>query len=55
MAFTSYDPNDITTLMWLGKQDMSVIMELLALPGYLEKPPQIVEDITLPAKFDYYF
>jgi len=33
---------------------MSVIMEILALPSYLEKP-FYAEDITKPMKFDLYF
>lgn len=48
------DSNDVTTLLWLGSQDMSKIMEILALPSYLEKPSSL-EDINLPAKFDLYF
>ena len=48
------DPNDVRTLLWLGSQDMSKIMEILALPSYLEKPPNL-EELKKPAKFDYYF
>jgi hypothetical protein len=33
---------------------MGRIMELLALPSYLEKPP-VIEDLTKPRKFEYYF
>ena len=48
------DPNDVKTLLWLGAQDMSKIMELLALPSYLEKTPNL-EELRKPAKFDFYF
>jgi hypothetical protein len=48
------DPNDVRTLLWLGSQDMSKIMEILALPTYLEKPPNL-EELRKPAKFDFYF
>ena len=52
----SYDPNDITTMVWLGSQEMEVIMELLALPSYLEKPKGLFEgELSKPAKFDLYF
>lgn len=46
--------NDVNKLLWLGKQDLPVIMEVLALPSYLEKP-NFGEDITKPMKFDFYF
>ncbi|CDW88817.1 protein kinase domain containing protein [Stylonychia lemnae] len=50
--------NDENKLLWLGRQDMSMIMEILALPSYLEKPPIYAEDITKPMNprnFEDYF
>lgn len=48
------DPNNVQTLLWLGSQDMNKILEILALPNYLEKPLSI-EELRKPAKFDFYF
>jgi len=44
--------NDQKKLLWLGQQDMQVIMDVLALPDYLANPK--FEDLNRQ-KFDYYF
>jgi hypothetical protein len=49
-----FDSNDLNALLWLGRQDLSVIMDVLSLPNYLEKPV-ITEDITRSMKFDCYY
>ncbi len=45
-----FDINDMRGMVWLGGQELNVIMELLALPPMLEKPILAVDN-----QFDFYF
>lgn len=48
-----FDPNDLEAMIFLGSQTSATLMELLALPPYLEKPS--LEEFQKRSKFEVYF